>query len=100
MTLRGADRLGAAFDVTLTNGVTNTLQAKLWRRAPIAQRLCPAFPGASIAWAPKIADMAATSERLFAFANNHYQGQAVTTAQQLSMLLQQAGVALAGQSER
>ena len=36
--------------------------------------------------------MAAKAEKLFAFANNHYQGQSVTTAQQLSLLLKEAGV--------
>lgn len=43
-------------------------------------------------WVPKIEEMAAKSEKLFAFANNHYQGQSVTTAQQLSLLLKEAGV--------
>ncbi len=45
-------------------------------------------------WAPKIEKMAGESEKLFAFANNHYQGQSVSTAQQLSRLLQQAGLPL------
>ncbi|MFN8485583.1 MAG: DUF72 domain-containing protein [Anaerolineae bacterium] len=45
-------------------------------------------------WVPKIEKMAQESEKLFAFANNHYQGQSVTTAQQISRLLQQAGLPL------
>lgn len=47
-------------------------------------------------WVPKIETMAQESEKLFAFANNHYQGQSVTTAQQISRLLQQAGLPLPG----
>ena len=43
-------------------------------------------------WVPKIQKRAAKSDKFFAFANNHYHGQAVTTAQQLSLLLQEAGL--------
>jgi uncharacterized protein YecE (DUF72 family) len=38
-------------------------------------------------WAPKLQDLAAKSQRLFVFANNHYRGQAVDTARQLKLLL-------------
>jgi uncharacterized protein YecE (DUF72 family) len=38
-------------------------------------------------WAPKLRDLAAKSERLFIFANNHYRGQALDTARQLKLLM-------------
>jgi len=38
-------------------------------------------------WVPKIEKLAAEAQTTFAFANNHFQGQAITTARQLSMLL-------------
>ncbi len=42
-------------------------------------------------WAPKLKDLAAKSQRLFVFANNHYRGQAIDTARQLKLLLPEAG---------
>ncbi len=41
-------------------------------------------------WAPKLRELAAASDRLFVFANNHYRGQAIDTARQLKLLLQDA----------
>ncbi|MGC8874127.1 MAG: DUF72 domain-containing protein [Chloroflexia bacterium] len=38
-------------------------------------------------WVPKIRKLAQSAETVFVFANNHWQGQAVTTARQLRMLL-------------
>jgi uncharacterized protein YecE (DUF72 family) len=49
-----------------------------------------------IQWVPKIGKMAEQSEKLFAFANNHYHGQSVTTARPSVMLLQGAGMSVAG----
>jgi len=40
-------------------------------------------------WVPKIRDLAQGSETVYVFANNHWQGQAVTTAKQLRMLLEE-----------
>jgi uncharacterized protein YecE (DUF72 family) len=40
-------------------------------------------------WVPKIKALAAQAERTFVFANNHWQSQAVGTARQLRMLLEQ-----------
>ena len=40
-------------------------------------------------WVPKIRQLDAEAEQVFVFANNHWQGQAVTTARQLKMLLGQ-----------
>jgi uncharacterized protein YecE (DUF72 family) len=40
-------------------------------------------------WVPHLLDMAAEAGHLYVFANNHWQGQAVTTARQLGMLLEQ-----------
>jgi len=40
-------------------------------------------------WVPHLLDMAADAEHLYVFANNHWEGQAVTTARQLRMLLEQ-----------
>jgi uncharacterized protein YecE (DUF72 family) len=39
-------------------------------------------------WVPHLLEMDADSERLFAFANNHWQGQSVSTARQLRMFLE------------
>jgi uncharacterized protein YecE (DUF72 family) len=38
-------------------------------------------------WVPKIKELDAQAEQTFAFANNHWQGQAVDTARQLRLLL-------------
>jgi uncharacterized protein YecE (DUF72 family) len=40
-------------------------------------------------WSSKIEKLEDETERMFAFANNHFQGQAVSTAKQLKMLLGQ-----------
>jgi uncharacterized protein YecE (DUF72 family) len=40
-------------------------------------------------WAPRLTELAADAKHLYVFANNHWQGQAVTTARQLVMLLEQ-----------
>lgn len=45
-------------------------------------------------WVPKIAQMDAEAEKVFAFANNHYQGQSADTAQKLQKLLGEAGASL------
>lgn len=39
-------------------------------------------------WAPKLHELAAASERLFIFTNNHYRGQAIDAARQLKLLLE------------
>lgn len=39
-------------------------------------------------WVPHLLDMDADAEHLYVFANNHWQGQSVTTARQLRMLLE------------
>lgn len=73
--------------------------AKWWSHAESYERYDYQYSEEELReWVPKIRDMAAQSEKLFVFANNHYQGQAVTTAQQLAMLLQGAGLAVGGQS--
>jgi uncharacterized protein YecE (DUF72 family) len=38
-------------------------------------------------WVPKVKDLAGAAETVYVLANNHFQGQAVTTAKQLRMLL-------------
>ena len=43
---------------------------------------------------PKIIDMDTATEKVFAFANNHYKGQAVDTAKKLQKLLETAGAQL------
>lgn len=45
-------------------------------------------------WVPKIEKMDAQAEKVFAFANNHYRGQAVDTANKLRTLLEEAGAEL------
>ena len=42
-------------------------------------------------WVPRIEKLTAEAQTTFVFANNHFQGQAVTTARQLAMLLGQGG---------
>lgn len=42
-------------------------------------------------WVPKIRQLDSKATRTFAFANNHWQGQAVGTARQLRLLLEQGG---------
>jgi uncharacterized protein YecE (DUF72 family) len=42
-------------------------------------------------WAPKIHNLAQEVEKVFTFANNHWQGQAVGTARQLKLLLSESG---------
>ncbi len=45
-------------------------------------------------WVPKIQKMDAEAERVFAFANNHYKGQAVDTANKLRTLLGETSASL------
>jgi uncharacterized protein YecE (DUF72 family) len=45
-------------------------------------------------WVPKIKQMDAEAEKVFAFANNHYRGQAVDTVNKLRKLLGEAGANL------
>lgn len=69
--------------------------AKWWSHAESYERYDYQYSEEELGeWVPKIEKMAAESDKLFAFANNHYQGQAVSTAQQISRLLQQAGLDL------
>lgn len=41
-------------------------------------------------WQPKLEQLAHDSERMYVFANNHYQGQSVDTARQLKLMLPEA----------
>ena len=41
-------------------------------------------------WVPHLHEMDAEAKHLYVFANNHWQGQSVSTAQQLTLLLEQA----------
>ena len=43
-------------------------------------------------WVPKIKGLAEEADIVYCFANNHWEGQAVSTARQLSLLLGQGGV--------
>jgi uncharacterized protein YecE (DUF72 family) len=40
-------------------------------------------------WVPHLLDMAAEAEHLYVFANNHWEGQSVSTARQLRLFLEQ-----------
>lgn len=46
-------------------------------------------------WVPRIQRMDAEAEKVFAFANNHYQGQSADTAKKLQGLLSTAGIDVA-----
>jgi uncharacterized protein YecE (DUF72 family) len=41
-------------------------------------------------WVPHLLEMGTEAERVYVFANNHWQGQSITTARQLRMLLEQS----------
>jgi uncharacterized protein YecE (DUF72 family) len=42
-------------------------------------------------WVPKIKDLSEEAEMVYCFANNHWEGQAVSTARQLGLLMAQEG---------
>jgi uncharacterized protein YecE (DUF72 family) len=62
--------------------------AKWWRHEHAWERYNYSYSDEELReWVPKIRALEQGSETVFAFANNHWQGQAVTTAKQLHMLL-------------
>ena len=64
--------------------------AKWWQHAQAYERYDYTYPPAELEeWVPKIRALAAKTSSVFLFANNHYQGQAVATARQLKMLLEE-----------
>jgi uncharacterized protein YecE (DUF72 family) len=61
---------------------------KWWRHQEAWERYDYTYSEQELAeWQPRLRDLAAQAEVTFAFANNHWQGQAVTTARQLRLLL-------------
>jgi len=64
---------------------------KWWRHEHAYERYDYSYSEEELGeWVPKIETLAAEAQTTFVFANNHFQGQAITTARQLSMLLGQA----------
>ena len=62
--------------------------AKWWRHDEAWERYDYTYTTEELAeWAPRIKSLDEQAEMTFAFANNHWQGQAVDTARQLKMLL-------------
>ena len=62
--------------------------AKWWRHDEAWERYDYTYTTEELAeWVPKIKKLDEQAEMTFAFANNHWQGQAVDTARQLKMLL-------------
>ena len=63
---------------------------KWWRHDEAWERYDYTYSDEELSeWVPKIKDLAGQAEKTFIFANNHWQGQAVGTARQLTMLLEQ-----------
>ena len=63
---------------------------KWWRHDEAWERYDYTYSDAELLeWAPQIRGLAAQAEATYCFANNHWQGQAVGTARQLSLLLEQ-----------
>jgi uncharacterized protein YecE (DUF72 family) len=61
---------------------------KWWKHEQAYERYDYAYSDEELReWVPKIEKLAAESQTTFVFANNHFQGKAITTAQQLRMLL-------------
>ena len=62
--------------------------AKWWQHKEAWERYDYTYTTEELAeWAPKIKSLDEQAETTFAFANNHWQGQAVDTARQLKLLL-------------
>jgi len=62
--------------------------AKWWRHDEAWERYDYSYTTEELAeWVPRIKSLDEQAEQTFAFANNHWQGQAVDTARQLKMLL-------------
>jgi len=62
--------------------------AKWWQHEQAYERYDYTYSAEELQeWVPKIKELAAQAEETFAFANNHWQGQAVDTARQLRLLL-------------
>lgn len=62
--------------------------AKWWQHEEAWQRYDYTYSEDELReWLPKIRQMEGSAETLYVFANNHWQGQAVTTAKQLRLLL-------------
>jgi len=67
--------------------------AKWWRHDEAWERYDYSYTTEELAeWVPKIKKLDEQAEMTFAFANNHWQGQAVDTARQLKMLLGGRGI--------
>ena len=63
---------------------------KWWRHDEAWERYDYTYSDEELSeWVPKIKVLAGKAEKTFVFANNHWQGQAVGTARQLTMLLEQ-----------
>jgi uncharacterized protein YecE (DUF72 family) len=63
---------------------------KWWKHEHAWERYDYTYSDQELAeWEPKIKSLAEKSRLTFAFANNHWQGQAVNTARQLRMLLEE-----------
>lgn len=61
---------------------------KWWRHEEAWERYDYTYSDAELLeWVPKIRSLAAEADVVYCFANNHWQGQAVGTARQLSLLL-------------
>lgn len=64
--------------------------AKWWRHDEAWERYDYTYSDEELLeWVPKIKSLASEADKTFVFANNHWQAQAVGTARQLTMLLQQ-----------
>lgn len=64
---------------------------KWWRHKEAWERYDYAYSEAELTpWVPKIQHLAEEAPQTFVFANNHWQGQAVDTARQLRLLLEQS----------
>jgi len=64
-------------------------KAKWWKHEHAYERYDYTYPIEELEeWVPKIRYIAGLTERTFVFANNHFQAQAIQTARQLRMLLE------------
>jgi len=65
-------------------------KAKWWKHEHAYERYDYTYSVEELAeWVPKIRHIAGLTERIFVFANNHFQAQAIQTARQLRMLLEE-----------
>jgi uncharacterized protein YecE (DUF72 family) len=64
--------------------------AKWWRHEHAWERYDYSYSAEELnEWVPRLIDMGAGAEHLYVFANNHWEGQSVTTARQLKLFLGQ-----------